>query len=225
MNGNGSVNTNRRTSASMSKQSSRPVRYLFTRVATAGSAVGAFVAIWATVAASAGGGQTTGAGQSDTASADQAVIEQDGWRWDPKAQEWVAIDPQPAVQPTAVAAPTQQVIVVERQPIYYNTYYVTEVGPGSGGASTTAARPSVSTTSGTQSPAGNQPAAVSAGLPPPGPASLPPAPAPAALPVAPVSAPAPPAPAPAPAPAQAPAPVAPPPPKPAAVAPKTTRAS
>lgn len=132
---------------------SRPVRFLFTRVATAGSAVGAFISLWAGVAATAPRpANDTETAQPDTAA--ETVIEQDGWRWDPAANEWVAIDPLP--EPAAEAAsPEEQVIVVERQPVVYryNYVYVPADSPAASGAA--GAPPSGQA----QAPASPQPAA------------------------------------------------------------------
>ncbi len=209
----------------------RGARFLLTRVLTGATAVGMFVSLWAGVAitaASKNSAKNTSSDGAAAAAGSQGVIEQDGWRWDPKKQDWVQI-----VQPTPPAATQeapQPVVVIERQPIYYTTY-VQQIPAG------TQAAPSATTTGGT--PAGTAAARPSTapGAPatvPVAPASAPPVFAAGSVPQAslPVVPPAPAAPAPAPMPASVPAPApaaaaAPAaPPKPAAApAPKTTRSS
>lgn len=208
----------------------RGVRFLVTRIITGAVAAGLFVSLWAGVAISAAApdGAATASGDTSTAAA-QGVIEQDGWRWDPDALQWVAIAEAAAtpdaVVPAAALAPMQQVIVIERQPVYYTTV-VQQVPGGPALVPTTAGAPAASLVPGAVgSPvaAGAVAAAIAAAAAgvPAAPANVLPDPptsaVPAYVPPEPISVPAAPAPVPAP----------PPPPKPAAPppAPKPTKAS
>lgn len=232
----------------MTKAPNRGVKFLLTRVATGASAVAMFVSLWAGVAAAS---QKDAAQPSSTEDSGVAApIEQDGWRWDPVKNDWVAIE-QPAVAAQPAPAPAQEhVVVIERQPIYYYTY-VQASQPSGAAAGTAAGKPAITQPPDSSSASGAAGTSAASGAPAPGgvagpaspgaaPAFVPPSSAPgagpAAAPSAPSSAPAAPAPA-APAPA-APAPAAPapapaaaapapsaPPPKPAAAPPKTTKAS
>lgn len=105
----------------MTRPAKRPVRFLFTRVATGGSAVAVFVSLWGTIAATAG---NDGSKPAEAQVTEDAVLEQDGWRWDPATNQWVAIvEPAPAV---VSKAPAEQIVIVERQPIIYQYHYITE---------------------------------------------------------------------------------------------------
>lgn len=179
----------------------RGVRFLVTRIITGAAAAGLFVSLWAGVSITASAHNGATASGDTAAAADQGVVEQAGWRWDPDSKQWVAIDQATPEAAAPAPAPVQQVIVIERQPVYYTTYVQQVPGgayvasSGSGGAPTASYAPTDSGTAAAYSPSA--------------PASAPSAPAPA--PAAPVAA----------------APVAPPAPKPAAPppAPKTTKAS
>jgi hypothetical protein len=158
---------------------SRGVRFLITRVITGAAAAGLFVSLWAGVAASAAHTNSATSG-STAAVTDQQPVVQDGWRWDPASQQWVAI-----AQATPEAVAPQPVIVIERQPIYYTTY-VQQVPGGSyvqSSGSTTASMPNVPTDTGSSAPAPSAPAPAApvaaapvAPAAPPKPAAPPPAP-------------------------------------------------
>jgi len=158
---------------------SRGLKFLVTRIVTSATAVGLFVSLWAGVAMTAAAHNSSSTSTDSTAStAASGAVEQDGWRWEPASQQWVAI-----AQPTAeAAAPVQQpVIVIERQPVYYTTY-VQQVPAGSAAAATAANTvPFVSTDTGSSSAA--LPSAPASA--PSAPAAPPAAPKPAAPPPAP----------------------------------------
>jgi len=130
------------------KKPSRPVKFVFTRIAIFSLTVGAFVWLWAGVAwanrpsdAEASEGASDGAAQwsADAAGGEEEPLIVDGWRWDEGLQDWVLVEDAASTDASdwsepvaAAAAPAQAapaaapVIIVERQPIHYVTKYVYE---------------------------------------------------------------------------------------------------
>ena len=203
------------------------IRFLSTRLATGVTATAGVITLWTSIAVTEPAKWANAQAKADAVAAEDQVIEQDGWRWDPKLNDWVLIEDPAAAQPTAVVA-TQPaaaapVVYVERQAVVYNYTYVQETADGKrtvvpasavnpalvtgAAATTTTSAPSFLVPGGSQSTA---PAVVDPTTPPvvfPLPTPEPVAPPPAAPePVAP-----PPAPAPAPAPVKPPTKPAPPP--------------
>jgi hypothetical protein len=192
----------------MSRSAAKSAKFLLTRVMTAAGATAIFVALWAAVATTGSAGKQANGSTQDNQS---APIEQDGWRWDAAANTWV-----PIAQPAAAPA-LEQVVVVERQPVYYYVRYVTEVLPAPTAGSGASSKPAATTTAAGAPAAAPSLATSAAPAAPdtalPSPASAPAAPAPAAPAPAPPTAAAPPV-------AAKPAP-----PAPAPAAPKKTKAS
>ena len=102
------------------------VKFLTTKLAVGGGAVLAFLGLWGAVAADSGTGES-GDDWESAESAQQPII-QDGWAWDAAAGEWKLAAPAPAPAQPAAAAGAGQTIIVERQPVYYVTEYVTVPG-------------------------------------------------------------------------------------------------
>ena len=102
------------------------VKFLTTKLAVGGGAVVAFLGLWGAVAADSGTGES-GDDWESADSAQQPII-QDGWAWDPAAGEWKLAAPAAAAAQPAAAGAAGQTIIVERQPVYYVTEYVTVPG-------------------------------------------------------------------------------------------------
>ena len=205
----------------MSRASGKQAKFLLTKLLTGAGATAVFVALWAAVAATGSAGKQ--ANDSAQVEDESAPIEQDGWRWDAATNQWVAI-----AEPAAVAvAPMEQIVVVERQPVYYYVRYVIEQPPAPGPVGAATSRPAAMATANGTGAAGagisGAPAEVPTAVPPSATLDA------SAVPDATLPSPAAPAPAaPAPAPPVAAAPVVaarPAPPAPAPAAPRKTKGS
>jgi hypothetical protein len=105
------------------------MRFVATRAAIGTITAAALTSLWAAIAYSAAEPRSV-AQEPEQQATIEAVIEQDGWRWDPARSEWVLIA-EPDAQVAAVPAEPapQRLTVIERQTVYYYVYrYVDQAG-------------------------------------------------------------------------------------------------
>lgn len=131
------------------------VKFLTTKLAVGGGAVVAFLGLWGAVAAGSDTGES-GDNWESTDSAQEPII-QDGWVWDAAAGEWKLAAPAAEATQPAAATAAGETIIVERQPVYYVTEYVTVPGAPAAvqGAATVTANGSGNAPAGSATPAAN----------------------------------------------------------------------